>query len=94
MGTVADAVLAGGGRVYGVIPDALMAEEIGHRGITELRVVKCMHECKAAELADAFVALPGGFGTLDELCEIVTGSITFFALGGGGQLDRFAACCL
>ncbi len=74
MGMLADAVLAGGGEVYGVIPDALMAKEIGHKGITELRVVKSMHDRKAAmaELADAFIALPGGFGTLEELCEIVT----------------------
>ncbi|MFN0171633.1 MAG: TIGR00730 family Rossman fold protein [Bryobacteraceae bacterium] len=74
MGTLADTVMAGGGEVYGVIPEALMAKEIGHRGITELRVVGSMHERKAAMagLADGFIALPGGFGTLEELCEIVT----------------------
>jgi uncharacterized protein (TIGR00730 family) len=74
MGLVADAALAGGGRVIGVIPEALAAREVAHRGLTELRVVASMHARKAlmADLADAFVALPGGFGTLDELFEIVT----------------------
>lgn len=74
MGGVADAVLAGGGKVIGVIPQALVDKELAHRGVTELRVVRSMHERKAlmAELADAFIALPGGFGTLDEFCEILT----------------------
>jgi len=74
MGVVADAVLAGGGEVIGVMPDALVAKEIAHRGLTELRVTGSMHERKAlmAELADGFVALPGGLGTFDELCEILT----------------------
>jgi len=76
MGEVADAVLAAGGRVTGVIPRALMEREVGHRGLTELHIVGSMHERKAlmVDLADGFVALPGGFGTLDELCEALTWS--------------------
>jgi uncharacterized protein (TIGR00730 family) len=72
MGRVADATLAAGGRVLGVIPQALMDREVGHRGITELVVVPTMHERKQrmAEAADAFVALPGGIGTLEELYEV------------------------
>ncbi len=74
MGTVADAALAAGGRAVGVMPVALVEREIAHTGLTELHVVGSMHERKArmADLSDAFVALPGGFGTLDELCEILT----------------------
>ena len=74
MGAVADATLAAGGRAIGVIPHGLAVREVAHRGLTELRVVSSMHERKAmmARLADAFVALPGGFGTLEELFEIVT----------------------
>jgi len=74
MGGVADAVLAGGGRVTGVIPNALVEKEVAHRGLTDLRVVTSMHERKAlmADLSDAFVALPGGWGTLDEMFEILT----------------------
>lgn len=74
MGTLADAALAGGGRVIGVIPKLLMAKEVGHGGITELRVVGSMHERKAmmADLADGFLALPGGLGTLEEICEVLT----------------------
>jgi uncharacterized protein (TIGR00730 family) len=74
MGLLADAVLDGGGEVIGVIPQALLDREIGHRGLTELHVVASMHERKAkmAELADAFVALPGGMGTLEELTEVLT----------------------
>jgi hypothetical protein len=74
MGLLADAVLGGGGRVVGVIPHALVAREIAHRGLSDLRVVQSMHERKAvmADLADAFVALPGGFGTFEELCEAIT----------------------
>ncbi len=74
MGVLADEVLAGGGQVIGVIPQHLMAKELGHAQVTELRVVDSMHERKAlmAELSDAFVALPGGLGTLEELLEILT----------------------
>ena len=74
MGVIADAVLAAGGDVIGVIPEALMAKEVGHRGLPDLRVVKTMHERKAlmAELSDGFVALPGGVGTFEEFFEIVT----------------------
>jgi len=74
MGVVADAVLAGGGQVIGVIPEHLQVEERGHRGVTELRVVASMHERKNLmfELSDAFVILPGGFGTLDEAFEMLT----------------------
>jgi uncharacterized protein (TIGR00730 family) len=74
MGVGADAALGAGGEVIGVIPDFLMAKELGHTGVTRLEVVGSMHERKAlmAELADGFVALPGGFGTFDELFEILT----------------------
>jgi uncharacterized protein (TIGR00730 family) len=74
MGVIADAVLAAGGHAIGVIPDALVAREIAHRGLPDLRVVRSMHERKAtmAELSDAFIALPGGFGTFEELCEAIT----------------------
>ncbi|HEX6749303.1 MAG TPA: TIGR00730 family Rossman fold protein [Longimicrobium sp.] len=76
MGIVADTVLAGGGEVVGVIPEALMAREVGHAGLTELHVVRTMHERKAmmADRADAFVAMPGGFGTFEEFCEVLTWS--------------------
>src|ERR671939_1854337 len=76
MGVLADTVLSGGGEAIGVIPQALVDREIGHQGLTELRVVGSMHERKAlmAELADGFVALPGGAGTLEELIEIYTWS--------------------
>ncbi|ENY81101.1 TIGR00730 family Rossman fold protein [Sphingopyxis sp. MC1] len=74
MGAVADAVLAGGGRVIGVIPQALVEKEVAHLGLTELRIVGSMHERKAlmADLSDGFIALPGGIGTLEELFEVWT----------------------
>jgi len=74
MGAVADAVLAGGGSVVGVIPKSLALKEIMHEGATEMHVVDSMHERKAlmASLADGFVVLPGGFGTMEEMFEIVT----------------------
>jgi uncharacterized protein (TIGR00730 family) len=76
MGVVADTVLAAGGDVIGVIPEALVAKEVAHRGLADLRVVGSMHERKAlmAELSSAFLALPGGFGTLEEFIEAVTWS--------------------
>lgn len=76
MGELADAVLGAGGEVVGVIPQALWARDVGHRGLTDLRVVETMHERKAmmADLADAFIALPGGLGTLEEIFEVWTWS--------------------
>ena len=74
MGVIADAVLERGGEVIGVIPEDLVKKEVAHQRLTDLRVVGSMHERKAlmASLADGFIALPGGFGTLDEFCEILT----------------------
>ena len=74
MGLVADAALGNGGEVVGVIPDKLFAGEVAHEGLTELHVVRSMHERKAlmSQLADAFIALPGGFGTVEEVIEAVT----------------------
>ena len=74
MGTVADAVMGGGGEVIGVIPEALVTRELAHGDITQLIIVHSMHDRKAkmAELADAFIALPGGYGTFEEFCEILT----------------------
>ena len=74
MGALADAVLGAGGEAIGVIPHALWAREVGHRGLTDLRIVDTMHERKAmmADLSDAFIALPGGLGTLEEIFEIWT----------------------
>ena len=76
MGALADAALAGGGRVVGVIPRALAEKEIAHTGLSEMHIVGSMHERKAlmADLADAFLSLPGGFGTWDEFCEALTWS--------------------
>jgi uncharacterized protein (TIGR00730 family) len=74
MGTLADAAMAAGGEVIGVLPRALGSREIGHRHLTRLEIVETMHERKArmAELSDAFIALPGGVGTLEELVEALT----------------------
>jgi hypothetical protein len=76
MGAVADAALAGGAEVIGVLPEVLAGREIAHTGLTRLETVSTMHQRKArmVALADAFVVLPGGYGTLDELLEIVTWS--------------------
>jgi hypothetical protein len=73
MGVVADAALEAGGRVIGVIPHAMISRELAHDGLQDLRVVASMHERKAmmAELSDAFIAAPGGFGTFEELCEAI-----------------------
>ena len=83
MGAVADGVLDSGGHVIGVIPTALAKKELAHEGASEMRVVDSMHERKAmmVELADAFVALPGGFGTFDEFFELLT-------LIQTGRMDR------
>jgi len=74
MGVVADAAIEAGGSAIGVIPRGLQARELGHRGLTELRVVESMHERKATmvALADGFIALPGGMGTLEETTEVLT----------------------
>jgi len=74
MGAVADGALAAGGRVVGVIPRGLVDRELAHTGVSELRVVETLHERKAvmAELSDAFIALPGGLGTLEELAEVLS----------------------
>lgn len=74
MGVAADACLAAGGSVVGVIPRLLMEKEVGHKGITQMHVVETMHERKAlmTELSDGFIAIPGGYGTLDELFEAMT----------------------
>jgi uncharacterized protein (TIGR00730 family) len=76
MGAVADAALAAGGTVIGVIPEMLFGKEIGHTGLTQMHVVRNLHERKAmmADLSDGFVALPGGYGTLEEFCEVITWS--------------------
>jgi len=79
MGVLADAMLAQNGTIIGVIPQALADREVAHSGLTQLHLVTSMHERKAmmSDLSDAFIALPGGYGTLDELCE----AITWFQLG-------------
>jgi uncharacterized protein (TIGR00730 family) len=76
MGVVADAALSKGGEVIGVIPESLVRREVGHRGVTKLHIVETMHQRKAlmADLSDAFIALPGGYGTLEEFSEAVTWS--------------------
>lgn len=89
MGVVADACLTVGGRVIGVIPQALADKEVAHRGLTELRIVGSMHERKAvmAELSDAFLALPGGYGTWDELFEALTWSLLGIQRKACGMLN-------
>ena len=89
MGALADACLAAGGRVIGVIPGLLETKELAHRGLTELRVVETMHERKAlmADLSDAFLALPGGYGTWDEFCEVLTWSQLGIQRKGAGLLN-------
>jgi uncharacterized protein (TIGR00730 family) len=74
MGTIADAVLAAGGEAIGVIPKALVEKELAHVGLTQLHEVGSMHDRKAmmAELSDGFIAMPGGFGTFEEFCEVLT----------------------
>lgn len=74
MGILADEVLKSSGKVIGVIPDFLVKREVGHQGLTQLEIVSSMHERKKrmADLSDAFIAMPGGWGTLDELAEILT----------------------
>jgi uncharacterized protein (TIGR00730 family) len=76
MGAIADSVLEAGGTVIGIIPERLAAKEIAHNGLTELHVVKSMHERKAAmaEMSEGFIAMPGGFGTIEEFCEVLTWS--------------------
>jgi uncharacterized protein (TIGR00730 family) len=76
MGEIADSVLEAGGEAIGVIPEHLMTREIGHDRLTKLHIVRSMHERKAlmADLSDAFIALPGGFGTLEEFFEVLTWS--------------------
>lgn len=99
MGVLADATLAAGGEVIGVIPQMLVDRELAHRGLTELRIVSTMHERKAlmAELSDAFLALPGGLGTFEELCEALTWTQLGIhakpcgALNVGGYFDHLAA---
>jgi len=74
MGALADAALEAGGEVIGIIPRSLVEKEVAHQGLSDLRVVGSMHERKAlmAELSDAFIALPGGYGTFEEFCEVLT----------------------
>ena len=74
MRVLADAVMGAGGRMIGVIPEALVAKELAHRGVSDMRVVRSMHDRKAlmAELSDGFIALPGGYGTIEEFCEVLT----------------------
>jgi len=99
MGVLADAALKRGGEVTGVIPRTLVDKEVAHRGVTELLIVETMHERKALmnDLSDAFIALPGGFGTLDEFFEVLTWSQLGFhgkpcaLLNVAGYYDRMLA---
>jgi uncharacterized protein (TIGR00730 family) len=101
MGIIADEVMRAGGEVVGIIPDSLDKKEVGHRGITELRVVDSMHERKAqmAELADGFIAMPGGIGTFEEFFEILTWAQLGFhekpcaVLNIAGYYDGLLALC-
>ena len=89
MGTIADAVLEKGGHVTGIIPEALVQRELAHQGLQDLRVVRSMHERKAlmADLSDGFIALPGGFGTFEEFCEVLTWSLLGIQQKPCGLLD-------
>lgn len=99
MGVMADAALGRGGEVIGVIPQSLADLEVAHTGLTQLHVVSSMHERKAlmADLSDGFIALPGGYGTMDEFCEIVTwAQLQIHAkpigiLNAGGYYDKLLA---
>jgi uncharacterized protein (TIGR00730 family) len=99
MGTLADAALAAGGEVIGIIPQALVEKEVAHHGLSDLRIVDSMHQRKAqmAELADGFIAMPGGYGTFEEFCEILTwkqlGLVTkpFGLLNVAGYYDSMLA---
>jgi uncharacterized protein (TIGR00730 family) len=99
MGVLADAALAAGGQVVGVIPQAIVDMEVAHLGLTELIVVQSMHERKArmADASDAFIALPGGYGTFEEFCEVLTWSQLGFhdkpcgVLNVGGFYDPLLA---
>ncbi|WP_371809625.1 TIGR00730 family Rossman fold protein [Croceicoccus sp. YJ47] len=101
MGAVADAVLDAGGKAFGVIPDALVRHEVAHTGLTELHTVADMHQRKAkmTALADGFLCLPGGIGTMDELFEAWTWNALgyhakpFCLLNTGGYWDRFLGFC-
>ena len=89
MGQLADSALAAGGEVIGIIPEVLRDKELAHQGLSTLKVVGSMHERKAlmAELADGFIALPGGLGTLEELCEVLTWAQLGFHKKPCGLLD-------
>ncbi len=89
MAELANSALSAGGEVIGIIPEALRQKELAHQGLTTLKVVASMHERKAAmaELADGFVALPGGLGTLEELCEVLTWAQLGFHRKPCGLLD-------
>ena len=101
MGALAEGALARGGQVIGIIPEALLARELAHRGVSDLRIVPDMSVRKQqmVELSDAFVALPGGFGTLDELFEVLTLRQTRYhakpvrLLDPAGYYDRLIAMC-
>ena len=99
MGAIADAMLELGGKVHGVLPHSLRRKELAHQGLTELHMVETMHERKAkmGDLSDGFIALPGGFGTFEELIEMITwGQLRFHAkpcglLNVGGYYDHLIA---